>query len=219
MAYVTQDQFAALDVIADATLTGEAPRFQSGDILIHHQHSGTTGAYDKKGFHVSTVSILTDIGVTFWKMIDSMGGVGIRYKYWPTFHDDCTVFRPIGVGNPEADGAAAAFQAETFLSAGVGYSSFGVGRAIRAGLGGKLFPKFGSGAQARLAKYHGRETPVPKNCICSEFVVLCYQMAPAEACGHFINLDAKYTTPWGLLSYLLKDINWRLVGRVQGKSK
>jgi hypothetical protein len=215
MAHVTQAQFAALPVVADANLAGPAPGLQSGDILIHHKHSGT-GAWDNKGFHASTVAIQTTIDFTAVILYDSMGGVGIRSKMWPDFHDECTVFRPWGVGTPADAGAAAGLQAEAFRAAGVGYSSFGVGRAILCGLGGK---KFGTGAKGRLTKYHGRTTPVPKNCVCSEFVVLCYQMALAEGDDHFIKLDAKFTTPWNLLSYLLKNIHWTLVGAAKGRPR
>ena len=215
MANVTQTQFAALPIVADANQPFAANGLQSGDILIHHKHSGT-GAWDNKGFHASIVAIPTDIDFTMVKLYDSMGGVGIRSKMLPELHDECTVFRPWGFGIPADAGAAAGLEAEVFRGAGVGYSSFGVGRAILCGVGGK---KFGTGAKGRLTKYHGRTTPVPKNCVCSEFVVLCYQMALDEGDDHFIKLDAKFTTPWNLLSYLLKDIHWQLVGRAKGRAR
>lgn len=215
MAHVTQTQFAGLPLVVDANALGTGSGLQSGDILIHHRHVG--GGWDDKAFHASTVAIQTDIDFTMVILYDSMPGFGVRSKFWPQFHDDCSVFRPAGAGGPAA-GAAAGLQAEAFRAAGVGYSSgfFGVGRAILCGIGSK---KFGSGAKARLQKYHGRDRPVPKNCVCSEYVVLCYQLALAEGDDHFIKLDAKYTTPWDLESYLLASPHWTLAGAAKGKPK
>lgn len=215
MSHVTSQQFTTLPVIADANQQGVQPGFQSGDILIHHRHTGKS--WENNAFHASTVAIQTDSGFTLALMYDSLPGDGVRYKPWGAFHDDCAVFRAAGAGGANA-GAEAGLQADAFRAAGVGYSDgfFGVGRAIGCGLGSK---KFGKGARARLAKYKGRAVAVPKNCVCSEYVILCYQMALTEADTHFIKLDAKYTTPWGLEHFLMNSVNWTLVGVVKGRAR
>jgi hypothetical protein len=212
MTHVTSQQFATLPVIADATLMDAKPGLQSGDILIHHRHSGK--GWEDRPFHASTVAILTDNNEIRTKMYDSLPQDGVRRKEWPSFYDDCVVFRPYGAGGDDA-GAEAGLQADAFYNARVGYSDglFGIGRAIGCGIGSR---KFGNSARARLAKYKARATPVPKNCVCSEYVVLCYQMALKEGDAHFFQLDAKYTTPGVLESFLMNSVNWHMVGAVRG---
>ncbi|MBX3206573.1 MAG: hypothetical protein KF764_15985 [Labilithrix sp.] len=83
---------------------------------------------------------------------------------------------------------------------------------------------FGSGARERLAKYRTRMAvpfedsaeAIVKNVFCSEFVVLCYQLASADENGrHFIKLDAKHTLPKNLRAYLQNDLAyWEHIGQL-----
>jgi hypothetical protein len=133
--------------------------------------------------------------------------------------DQCAVFRPLTDAGSAGVGAAAANRAAMMLTAGTGYSDslFGVGRAV-----GSVFAshKFDAGARQRLAKYTARASGSPKNVFCSEYVILCYQMACGDlglpqTAAHFPNRDAKYTTPWDLEAYLLKYAAvWQLLGGV-----
>ena len=85
-------------------------------------------------------------------------------------------------------------------------------RAANAALG---MSAFGPGARARLAKYRKRENIAPKNTICSEMVILAYQLIVGieEECYGFINLDAKHTLPATLALYLNNNPYWSLIGR------
>ncbi|MDP4025150.1 hypothetical protein Q8W71_21190 [Methylobacterium sp. NEAU 140] len=94
--------------------------------------------------------------------------------------------------------------AERIFQAG---TSYGTTRAFFVtGFGSNSFT---DGARERLAKYRSRMTldqQVLKNVVCSEAVVLTYQLAcEAEGDRHFIKLDAKRTLPKNLRSYLQGD--------------
>lgn len=97
---------------------------------------------------------------------------------------------------------------------GVGYSDhaqgFGVtGRVIGALIGSG---KFGTGARARLLKYRNRTGMKPKNVICSEMVILAYQLAMAEGDEGFIKLDAKHSLPSTLFRYFVNHPDdWKVV--------
>jgi hypothetical protein len=215
----TESAFSALPVIADANQRDSRPALQSGDILISHRHAGKE-KWDNKAYHASTIVIPSGHDSTEVRLYESHpDSHGVRSLPWTVLDDDCTVFRPWGPGSVDA-AAAAALKAAALCQARVGYSSHfvGVGRGILCGVGG---PKYGDGARERLMKYHGRESGAPKNCVCSEYVVLCYQLALGEAHPYFIRLDAKHTAPWDLEDYLLGKIgvNWMLAGAAKGKSK
>jgi hypothetical protein len=84
---------------------------------------------------------------------------------------------------------------------------------------------FGKDARTRLAKYRerlamrdtaGGNTPIVKHVYCSEFVILCYQLALEENHPLFITLDALHTLPSGLKKYLDQNANsWRMVGEIE----
>ncbi|GAA4650023.1 hypothetical protein GCM10023116_23060 [Kistimonas scapharcae] len=97
----------------------------------------------------------------------------------------------------------------------VGYSSarWQTYRGVASAFGTSTF---GSGARARLSKYRSRTGNTPKNVICSEMVILAYQLSvdvEDEQSG-FINLDAKHSTPGTLASYLYHNPHWQLVGSI-----
>lgn len=105
-------------------------------------------------------------------------------------------------------------------------AEYGVSRAIFKSWTGSS--TFGSGAQGRLKKYRERlklndvgsaagakPVPIVKNVFCSEFVILCYQLALSEEHPLFIKLDGLHTLPSGLKTYLDRNSSaWRLVGEV-----
>lgn len=89
-------------------------------------------------------------------------------------------------------------------------TSYGATRALFVtGLGSS---SFGSGSRERLAKYRERMTldqQVLKNVVCSEAVVLTYQLAcDTENDRHFIKLDAKRTLPKNLRSHLQENATY-----------
>jgi hypothetical protein len=106
-------------------------------------------------------------------------------------------------------------------------AEYGVARAIFKSWTGSS--TFGSGAQARLKKYRerlqlndtaagkgGKTIPIVKHVFCSEFVILCYQLALGEDHPLFIKLDGLHTLPGGLKTYLDgKSDTWRQVGEVE----
>ena len=97
---------------------------------------------------------------------------------------------------------------------GVGYSDHARGAGVTGRVIGALIGsgKFGTGAQARLMKYHNRTGMKPKNVICSEMVILAYQLAMAETDDGFIRLDAKYSLPSTLFRYFVANPNdWSVV--------
>jgi hypothetical protein len=212
MARVSFDEFTKLATIGDAT-SPASHQLQAGDILLHHRHSGDdgwpTGPLDP--FHCSIVQLFARLP----RLYDSMPADGVREKQLREMHDDCVVFRPQGNQATQDAGEKAGDLADKLHTAGVGYSDFlyGEGRALGTVLASK---KFTAGTRARLEKYrkHGK----PKNAICSEFVILCYQLALTEGDTHFFDIDGKYTTPHGLESYLLHhNANWLLAGKVIGQ--
>ncbi|MDD7804787.1 MAG: hypothetical protein PUP46_04350 [Endozoicomonas sp. (ex Botrylloides leachii)] len=96
----------------------------------------------------------------------------------------------------------------------VGYSAgpFPIYRGAKAFMGSS---KFGPEAARRLAKYRGRKNSAPKYAICSEMVILAYQlMAPiAYQEKGFIMLDAKHSLPSTLARYLKNSPFWEVVAR------
>lgn len=87
---------------------------------------------------------------------------------------------------------------------------------------------FGTNAKERLKKYRerlklndqasasgGKPTAVVKHVFCSEFVVLCYQLALGEDHPLFIQLDGMHALPSTLKSYLDRNADkWRMVGEI-----
>jgi hypothetical protein len=78
---------------------------------------------------------------------------------------------------------------------------------------------YGESAKQRLITYRLRlslkgDHAIVKNVYCSEFVVLCYQLAcEDDNSRHFIKLDAKHTLPKNLRAYLDNDkAYWELAG-------
>ncbi|MDD7805867.1 MAG: hypothetical protein PUP46_10000 [Endozoicomonas sp. (ex Botrylloides leachii)] len=95
----------------------------------------------------------------------------------------------------------------------VGFSS-SMPRGVTAFMGSSAF---GSGASRRLDKYRRRESEnfAPKYVICSEMVILAYQLA-AFGCQEskgFIMLDAKHSLPGTLAQYLYESPFWELTAR------
>lgn len=74
---------------------------------------------------------------------------------------------------------------------------------------------FGSGARGRLEKYQGRTHLAPTNVVCSEMVILAYQLFVIEEdeSKGFIKLDGKHSIPENLAVYLYESPHWELVGR------
>ena len=62
---------------------------------------------------------------------------------------------------------------------------------------------FGRGAHARLLKYQSRVGQAPKNVICSEMVILAFQLSMLETDADFIPMDAKHSLPSTLMKYFL----------------
>lgn len=106
-------------------------------------------------------------------------------------------------------------------------AEYGAARAIFKSWTGSS--TFGTGAQGRLKKYRerlklndtaagkgGKTVPIVKHVFCSEFVILCYQLALGEDHPLFIKLDGLHTLPSGLKTYLDgKSDVWRMVGEVE----
>jgi hypothetical protein len=218
MAQVSEAEFNQLTLIGDAGDASVALGLRAGDILMHHRHHGDTSwpTGIRHPHHCSIVD--TEDGETH--LYDSMPGDGLRKKDFGELHDDCVVFRPKGNEVAESSAAEAGTQAALLYSCHqVGYGDKdyfqGCGRALGCLLARK---KFSAGTRARLNKYIDRG--YPKNAICSELVILCYQMPLSKGNTHFINIDGKYTTPHGLESYLLHHpSNWELAGKLLGKLK
>jgi hypothetical protein len=218
MATVSEVVFNQLTLIGDAGDASVALGLQAGDILMHHRHHGDT-SWPMGVRHPHHCSIVdTEDGSTY--LYDSMPGEGLRKKLFGLLHDDCVVFRPKG-NEVAKDSAVKAGEEAALLYSGhkTGYGDKdyfqGCGRALGCVLASK---KFTAGSQARLDKYIKRG--YPKNAICSELVILCYQMTLAQGDTYFIDIDGKYTTPHGLESYLLHHAgNWELAGKVIGKPK
>ncbi|NYZ18411.1 hypothetical protein HND93_01700 [Azospirillum sp. ROY-1-1-2] len=101
-------------------------------------------------------------------------------------------------------------------------SQYGAARAVFKSWSGSS--AFGKDARTRLAKYRerlalrdtaGGTTPIVKHVFCSEFVILCYQLALGEDHRLFIRLDAMHTLPSGLKKHLDQNAaNWRMVGEI-----
>ncbi|CAO3415764.1 hypothetical protein [Azospirillum endophyticum] len=119
------------------------------------------------------------------------------------------LFRSRTMTDPQAE----ALQA-TALRLQLASSSYGTARAVFAWAGST---SFGTGAFGRLQKYkerlsHTEHQGVVKNVFCSEFVILCYQLAFMDDAQKtrqtnplFINLDAKHSYPKHLREYLRKN--------------
>jgi len=126
------------------------------------------------------------------------------------FHDAKIAFRAAKIAEEWAN----TYRLGGYDTDGVGYSDhakgFGVtGRVIGALIGSG---KFGTGARARLLKYRNRTGMKPKNVICSEMVILAYQLAMAETDDGFIKLDAKHSIPSTLFRYFLNHPgHWSVV--------
>lgn len=103
-------------------------------------------------------------------------------------------------------------------------ATYGTSRAVFKSWSGSS--SFGKDAQTRLAKYRerlrlndagGDKISIVKNVFCSEYVILCYQLALADTHPLFIKLDAMHSLPSTLKNHLTKDsANWRMVGEHEG---
>jgi hypothetical protein len=89
--------------------------------------------------------------------------------------------------------------------------SWGQWRAVFAKLGSS---KFENNAKNRLKKYRKRQNFAPKNMICSELVILSYQLSGNLGDGYFIEVDAKHATPPVIEAYLNKSKSWSAVYRI-----
>ncbi|MFS2011760.1 hypothetical protein ACCD06_18060 [Azospirillum sp. CT11-132] len=116
------------------------------------------------------------------------------------------LFRPRAMSDAQAQAVQ-----DTALRLHKASSSYGTARAVFAWAGST---GFGTGAFGRLQKYkerlsHTEHQGAVKNVFCSEFVILCYQLAFLDEAQKtrqtnplFINLDAKHSYPKHLRQYL-----------------
>jgi hypothetical protein len=77
---------------------------------------------------------------------------------------------------------------------------------------------YGGSARKRIDKYKGRyekDKRGPNRAFCSEFVILCYQIAMDYDNPYFPKIDAKYLVPKTLEGYLNKAWGWGLMGRFE----
>jgi len=132
-----------------------------------------------------------------------------RYAVWRFQGEHQLKFHP---------GYRAAQIAEGWANSNIGYTgcslnnqSWGQWRAVIAKLGSSKFEK---NAKNRLKKYRKRQNFAPKNMICSELVILAYQLSGNLGDGYFIEIDAKHATPPVVEAYLNKSKNWSPVFRV-----
>lgn len=130
------------------------------------------------------------------------------------------LYRPVGLTFGEARRITAVANE---IKAGAEY---GVARAAFKSWTGSS--DFGGGAQGRLNKYRerlrlndtaagagGKTVPIVKHVFCSEFVILCVQLALSEEHPLFIKLDGLHTLPSGLKKYFDRNPEkWRLIGEV-----
>lgn len=185
-----------------------------GDMLFHHAHSHVE-KWQESAFHCSIVGPIGHLSI-----VDSMPGIGVRIKSYHDFRDACVVFRagPSQSGTTCEVAQHAAEQAQLLLESNTGYGNL-LGRAC---LSAVIPHNFSSTSRKRLMKYHNRENKSPTNVFCSELLIHCYQMGTVVVEGaddfninsHFINRDAKHTTPWDLEDYLIRHPSqWKMIGR------
>jgi hypothetical protein len=178
-----------------------------GDILMHHAHAG--GQWQRNPFHCSIVGSDGEV----W---DSLPQDGVRWKKLSVFVDEAVVIRPVPDAATTNIPAAAAKKAAAMKDV-TGYGDKVLGtdkwRAATSVLGSHTFD---AGAAKRLNKYH--TVRLPKNVFCSEYVILCYQLACKENgldqhAALFPNRDARYTIPSDLEAYLQKyNAHWHVEG-------
>jgi hypothetical protein len=210
---VTANDARRLPVVYDAR-SWTSHQLQAGDILIHHAEKGDRW---KEGlnptYHVSMVTQASPDRLMRMDSSPSNSPAGVAEKNMNTFPDAATVFRLApSVGSHQ--GAAAAAIARRWKKE-VGYRGGSSVLCFGAHLVNLAFHSsaFQADARARLARYKQRDGYLPTAVICSEFAILCYQLAINEGSPGFIHLDAKHTSPHRLEEYLAQNKQeWQLVG-------
>lgn len=134
------------------------------------------------------------------------------------------VFRYIDIANVRIGARPAGEVIEATALSIMGRTSYGFGRAGLLSWTGTS--SFGISAKGRLLKYLAKlkmnQHLHITNLYCSEFAVLCYQLACEgdEKSKIFIDLDGKHTLPKDLRNWLLNRCNpqgkWQLAGELTG---
>lgn len=191
----------------------------AGDILITDKggagHAGVA-IFDTEMFDEGILTLMRNHGqpVRANAVAHAVMGGGIEITYG--WHQRSKIYRPRQLD--------LAFQERIYsvakeMQAGARY---GMARAVLKSW--SRSSKFSTKASDRLAKYRDRmanhqgNIAIVKNVYCSEFVVLCYQLACAnEDDPRFINKNAKHTLPLQLKAWLDKNpTNWTRVGVTPG---
>ena len=191
---------------------------QAGDILIHHGDEGKDWAEGIIGtFHCS---ILTSPNFRYHSTFTGSDPAGVRFSHMNGFSDAAAVFR-LKDPNFSFYSKAAAKIAEKW---GTGSNKVGyrggknlfkvVGHTLNTAIRSS---SYGSDAKERLKKYKDRPDCRPKHVICSEFVVLCYQLAMEENSPAYPRIDAKHCSPKYLEDYLMDSTHWDLIGVAAGE--
>lgn len=191
----------------------------AGDILITDKpgvgHAGVA-VFDSTLFDENFVNMMRANGqaVRANAVAHAVMGGGIEITYG--WHQRSKVFRPKTLD--------LAFQERIFSVAKEmeASSRYGMARAVLKSWGRSS--KFSTNAADRLQKYRDRmanhqgNVAIVKNVYCSEFVVLCYQLACAnENDVRFINKNAKHTLPLQLKAWLDKNpTDWKRMGVTPG---
>ena len=140
------------------------------------------------------------------------GHNGVSSRTMNKFGDLAVVFRP--TAKPVYGDAAG--QLAVQMCGQVGYSSgvAGMGRALRVPFHTAAYT---NKTAARLLKYDNRGQR-PRNVICTELCVICYQLAIGNPHDPYLpRLDGKFLHPGELESYFLQNATyWSLVGKVTG---
>jgi hypothetical protein len=177
-------------------VTSNSNRLEVGDILI-----------SKKSFgHAGIVKISEGTTATIIHAVNA----GIKTESVIKFPNNATTYRP----NNLTDGARATLvhTMNRFTLAGEERSiHYSPGRAVKNWLGRS---NFDDDARKRRLKYLSYSSGLPKNVICSELVILCYQLAFEPGSQFFISKDAKHTLPNSLENYL-KESHWSCMGNVR----
>jgi hypothetical protein len=181
-------------------------------LFVHNvSHPSSGGASNASHTAIVTYRKHEDLGATSLDvpMIAEATPLRTRMASSLRYQSACPVYRL--VADPVKAGLAAAV-AETLVTRGavVPYDKL---RAVNALFGSACF---GSSARERVQTYkarYEREGRGPNHAFCSEFVILCYQIALDFNDPYCPQLDAKHSTPKNLEGSLNQARGWRLMGR------
>jgi hypothetical protein len=191
----------------------------AGDILITDKpgvgHAGVA-VFDTDMFDEGIVTLMRNHGqpVRANAVAHAVMGGGIEITYG--WHQRSKIFRPKTLD--------LAFQERIYSVAKEMQAAtrYGMARAVLKSW--SRSSRFSTNAATRLQKYRDRmanhqgNMAIVKNVYCSEFVVLCYQLACAnEDDPRFINKNAKHTLPLQLKAWLDKhSADWKRIGVTPG---